>query len=88
MTLKQQDQKLLELAIQHTAKFLTLINTRSPDFIVAEVHQNVLTSFRVHHRRLSSLQILEVADYEFQIRANGHAEGTLLIEKKGGKGEA
>lgn len=82
MTLKQQDTHLVQLAIQQTAALLLLLNPQDADFIVRELFFNVWSKFREHQRRLSSLQILEIADYEFQIRANGHAEGTLLIEQK------
>lgn len=85
MTLKEQDTHLVQLAIQQTAALLLLLNPKDADFIIRELFFNVWSKFREHQRRLHSLQIFEIADYEFDIRANGHAKGTLLIEKKGGK---
>lgn len=85
MTLKQQDTQLVQLAIQQTTALLTLISAQDSDFVIRELFFNVWQKFREHQRRLSSLQILEIADWEFDIRANGHATGKLLIEKKGGK---
>lgn len=85
MTLKQQDTQLVNLAIQQTAALLLLLNPQDADFIIRELFFNVWCKFREHQRRLSSLQIMEIADYEFDIRANGHSKGTLLIERKGEK---
>ena len=82
MTLKEQDTHLVQLAIQQTAALLLLLKPKDADFIIRELFFNVWSKFREHQRRLSSLQILEIADWEFIVKANGHAESKLLIEQK------
>lgn len=85
MTLKEQDQLLLQSAIQQTAKFFSVVKATDPDFTAAEILRNTAEKFRTNQRRISSIQILEIADWEFQVKVNGHAEETFLIEMKGGE---
>lgn len=82
MTLKEQDTLLVQLAIQQTGALLALVSAKDPDFVIRELFFNTWSKFRENDRRLFSLQILEIADFEFEIRANGHAKGNLVIEVK------
>lgn len=83
--LKNQDTQLVELAIQRTTLLLTVSRKADPEFIYRELFFNVWKKFTEHQRRLTSLTVLETADLEFTVRANGHAEGTLLVKLKGGE---
>ena len=82
MTLQEQDSALVEQAIQKTKLWLTVRRRADADYIFTALFYDVCEKFREHNRRLSSLQVHEVADLEFEVLANGHAKGSLLIKQK------
>jgi hypothetical protein len=87
MNSQELDQKLLDLAIEQTAYFLSMVPARDSNFIVSELFKNTYEKFREHQQRLNSLQILEIADWEFEVKANSQARATLLIELKSNKNQ-
>lgn len=85
MTSKEHQIQLVQLAIQQVTALLLPLPAADADFIIAELFHAVPAKYREHQTRLYSLVILEIADREFLVRANGHAEGTLIVRQKGGK---
>lgn len=88
MTRKEQDTQLVQLAIQQTAALLMMLHSQDADFIIRELFFNAWSKFKEHQRRLHKLEIFEIADSEYIVRANGHAESALLIEQKNGSSKA
>ena len=78
-------QSLLDLAIQQTAALLLILPACDTKFVIRELFFQVWNKFREHDQTLVSLHILEIADWEFVVRANVHCSGNLLIERKEGK---
>lgn len=79
-------ESLIQLAIQQTALFLTITDRADPEYIARELFYNVTLKFREQQEPLHSLDVIEVAEMEFEVLANDHARGTLKVEQKGGAG--
>jgi hypothetical protein len=82
MTAIEQDTELVNFAIQQTTLWLTVSRRADPIFIVGEIFYNVCSQFKEQGRRLRSIEIVEVGDLKFEVCANGHAKGILIVEPK------
>ena len=84
MNSKTQDQSHLDLAVQEVASFLRLLAPcKDSSYVVNMLMKKTVERFTTQLSRIESIRILEIADWEFEVTANGHAKATLLIERKG-----
>lgn len=82
--MKNKDTELLKHAILQTLELLASLEPQEAIFIRHELFVAIGLKFKEAARAITSLLIMEIADLEFFVRVNGHAEDTMLVKRRKG----